>query len=125
MELLGDIQNSTEHIRSDMGKLLEAFREQSKKYEKDQGGSSERQHRQPPSARRIRNGLPKVEGDIHKYHALKETLVENTCSWIFSDPKWNEWMNYVESKGFWPILALSGEAGMGKSHLAASIYDKL
>ncbi|KAK2760824.1 hypothetical protein FQN54_002062 [Arachnomyces sp. PD_36] len=124
-ELLGDIQNATDHIRSDMTKLLEAFKEQSKKHEKEHGSSSSSERRQPPSARRIRNGLPEVEGDIHKYQVLKETLVKNTCSWIFSDPQWNEWMKYDESEGVRPILALSGEPGMGKSHLAAFIYDKL
>ncbi|KAH7108778.1 hypothetical protein EDB81DRAFT_430992 [Dactylonectria macrodidyma] len=124
-ELLGDIQNATEHIRSDMEKLLEAFKEQSKQHKKEHGSSTISERREPPSARRIRNGLPEVEGDIHKYHVLKETLVENTCSWIFSDPQWNEWMMHDESEGIRPILALNGEAGMGKSHLAACVYDKL
>lgn len=120
-EVLGTLQDTTEHIRGDMKKLLEAFNEQKK--ERGDKKQSATDKDKPPSAKRIRNLLPEVESETHEYHILKETLVEDTCAWVFSEPQWDEWMkNEVESQ---PLLAITGEPGMGKSHIAATVFDKL
>ncbi|KAF5975526.1 hypothetical protein FBULB1_7306 [Fusarium bulbicola] len=61
--------------------------------------------------------------DDHEYHALKETLLPDSCNWIFSEPEWEEWLKLPE--GSRPILAVASEPGTGKSHMAAALHDKL
>lgn len=119
--VMGSIQDNTEHIREDMAKLLEAFNEQKKSSSKK---SMATEHGKPTSARRIRNTLPEVEGEIDEYHILKDTLVDDTGTWVFSDPQWTEWLKQSESDGH-RALVVMGERGMGKSHLAATIFEKL
>ena len=142
---LGSIQDDTEHIRNDMSKLLAALKEQKSQAGRDQKKVMTTEHGKPPSAKRIRNTMPPVEGEIHEYHILKETLVPDTCTWIFSERQWTDWLSSYESHddgrkepesepqpqpgreaiGPHQILALTGEPGMGKSHMAAIIFDKL
>ncbi|KAJ9412530.1 hypothetical protein FOXG_14883 [Fusarium oxysporum f. sp. lycopersici 4287] len=81
------------------------------------------QANKPPSSSSIRNFMPIVPNDDHEYQALKETLLPDSCSWVFSEPEWEEWLKFPE--GTRPILALIAEPGAGKSHMAASLHDKL
>ena len=125
-QTLGSIQDDTEHIRSDMSKLLAVLSAQKKESGKEQKRSAAADQGKPPSAKRIRNTLPEVEDEIHEYHILKETLVEDTCTWVFSEQQWTDWIKYGhEGPETHPILAITGEPGMGKSHIAATVFDKL
>ncbi|KAH6891532.1 hypothetical protein B0T10DRAFT_605777 [Thelonectria olida] len=122
MEVMGAIRDTTENIRSDMAKLLKAFDEQKKDQSKDQRTKlSANEQSKPPSAKRIRNSLPDFEGEDHEYHILKETMIQETCTWVFSEPEWNEWWAHGKNR----VLAITGEPGFGKSHIGATIYDRL
>ncbi|KAF7563389.1 hypothetical protein G7046_g719 [Stylonectria norvegica] len=123
-EVMGAIRDTTENIRSDMTKLLKAFDEQKKDRSREQKGKpSSTEQNKPPSAKRIRNMLPEVEGEDHEYHILKETMVKDTCSWVSSEPLWEEWLSQEgDSRA---LLAITGQPGTGKSHIGATIFDKL
>lgn len=112
------IHENTENIKDDMAKLLKLFGEQGseKHLERPQGNK-------PPSANSIRNSLPVVGRDDHEYRVLKETLLPESCTWVFSEREWGKWLNMED--GTRPMLAITGHPGSGKSHLAASIHDKL
>ncbi|KAL6365743.1 hypothetical protein LRP88_00318 [Fusarium phalaenopsidis] len=120
MEVMGSIRDTTENIRNDMAKLLKAFNEQ----KEEKGGERRRtavvDQSKPPSAKRIRNILPEVEGEDYEYHILKDTIVKDTCNWIFNEAQWEEWMAQ-ESRS---LLAITGEPGTGKSHIGATVYEK-
>jgi len=53
---------------------------------------------------------------------LKDTIVPDTCNWVFEEPEWEQWH---ATEGPSPVLAISGDPGVGKSHIGASVYDKL
>ncbi|KAI5461781.1 hypothetical protein BGZ63DRAFT_386632 [Mariannaea sp. PMI_226] len=126
MELMGNIRDTTESIRSDMTKLLKAFEEQQKKSrgEEQRNKLSGMEQDKPPSAKRIRNTLLTVEGEDREYRILKETMIDETCTWIFSEPQWSEWRG-AQEPDLHRVLAVTGEAGTGKSHIGACVYDRL
>lgn len=121
MEVMGSIRDTTENIRNDMAKLLKAFNEQ----KKEQGGERARtvvvDQSKPPSAKRVRSILPDIEGEDHEYHIIKDTIVKDTCDWVFNEAQWEEWM----AQGSRSLLAITGEPGTGKSHIGATVYEKL
>ncbi|KAJ4251856.1 hypothetical protein NW762_011153 [Fusarium torreyae] len=122
-ETMDSIHDTTETIRNDMAKLLKAFNDQKKeKATKPKGKVSASDQNKPASAKRIRNLLPEVEGEDHEYYILKDTIVPDTCNWVFDEPQWDEWQ---ASEGPHPVLAITGQPGVGKSHIGASVYDKL
>lgn len=124
-EIMFSISQDTENIRSDVAKLLKAFTEQNAKHD-HKGKPSTQDAGKPASANKVRNTMPDVEGEGHEYQVLKETLIPDTCTWVFSQPEWEAWMKPDEDATVLkPILALGGQPGTGKSHLAATVYDKL
>lgn len=122
MEVMGSIRDTTEHIRNDMAKLLKAFNEQKKESGEQRGRNVVVDQSKPPSAKRIRNVLPEVEGEDHEYYILKDTIVKDTCKWVFNEAQWEEWMTKEEPRS---LLAITGEPGTGKSHIGATMYEKL
>ncbi|RFU74716.1 hypothetical protein TARUN_7528 [Trichoderma arundinaceum] len=124
-EIMFSISQDTENIRSDVAKLLKAFTEQNAKHD-HKGKPSTQDAGKPASANRVRNAMPDVEGEGHEYKVLKETLIPDTCTWVFSQPEWEAWMKQdAGTTTLKPILALTGQPGTGKSHLAAVVHDKL
>ncbi|KAH7136344.1 hypothetical protein EDB81DRAFT_693393 [Dactylonectria macrodidyma] len=124
MEVMGTIRDTTETIRNDMAKLLKAFEEEKKNRNKDQRSKvSAADQIKPASAKRIRNVLMTVQGDEHEYHILKETMVADTCTWVFSAPEWDQWFN--QEPGLQLPLAITGDPGSGKSHVGAAVYERL
>lgn len=122
--IMSSIQDTAENIRSDMAKLLKAFNDQKKDRGKDaKSKAAAPEQGKPASAKRIRNSLPDSEAGEQEYRILKETLVPDTCSWIFSEPEWEQWL--AKEDGTRGVLAIAGEPGTGKSHVGASVYDKL
>lgn len=125
-QTLGSIQEDTGHIRTVMDQVLAIVSTQKKESGGDRKRNAPADQGKHPSAARIRSLLPQVEGEAHEYDILKETLVHDTCSWVFSEPEWAEWLNHGdESEDNRPILVITGEQGMGKSHIAATVSDKL
>lgn len=124
-EIMSSISQDTENIRSDVAKLLKAFTEQNAKHD-HKGKPSNQDAGKPASASRVRNAMPDVEGEGHEYKILKETLIPDTCTWVFSQPEWESWIKQdTDATVLKPILALTGQPGAGKSHLAATVYDKI
>ncbi|KAL6864636.1 hypothetical protein J3F83DRAFT_742527 [Trichoderma novae-zelandiae] len=124
-EVMLNISQDTGSIRSDVAKLLKAFTEQNAKHD-HKGKPSNQDAGKPASANQVRNRMPDIEGEGHEYKVLKETLIPDTCTWIFSRPEWEAWVKEDQDATLLkPVLALSGLPGTGKSHLAASVYDKL
>ena len=120
-EVMDSIHQDTESIRSDMARLLRAFEDQ----RPDRKGKPAPQAaNKPASANSIRNYLPSVDGDGHEYAILAKTLVPDTCGWIFSQQQWTDWVKAKEDESR-PVLAITGQPGVGKSHLAAAVYGKL
>ncbi|KAK1676525.1 hypothetical protein BDP55DRAFT_550677 [Colletotrichum godetiae] len=126
MQVMSSIRNTTEMIQSDMAKLLKAFNDQKREEKKDRGndqrGKAAEQNK-PPSAKRIRNILVEVEGEDHEYHVLKETLVKDTCTWVFLQPAWDEWLKQGQTDHL--TLAITGDPGTGKSHIGLTVYERL
>ncbi|KAM0199639.1 hypothetical protein ACHAQI_012013 [Fusarium lateritium] len=112
------IHENTESIRGDIAKLLTLFDTQKK-----ERSTEKPQANRPPSANSVRNSMPEVFDDKHEYQTLKETLLPDSCGWVFSEPEWEEWLKMPD--GNRPILAITADPGTGKSHIAAAIYDKL
>ena len=123
--IMFNISQDTGSIRSDVAKLLKAFTEQNAKHD-HKGKPSNQDAGKPASANQVRNRMPDIEGEGHEYKVLKETLIPDTCTWVFSEPEWEAWIKQDgDTTVLKPILALSGLPGTGKSHLAASVYDRL
>ncbi|RBR06164.1 uncharacterized protein FIESC28_11179 [Fusarium coffeatum] len=118
-EVMSSIQENTETIRNDMAKLLKAFTDQKKETTKKPKTFN---NNKSVSANRIRNLFVEIEGEDHEYYVLKDTIIPDTCNWLFDEPQWEEWQ---PSKDPSPVLAISGDPGVGKSHIGATIYDKL
>jgi len=118
-EAIDTIQENTENIRDDVSKLLKLFSSSQKK----QGQIEKPQAKKPPSASGVRHAMPVVLNEDHEYNTLKETMVPQTCEWIFSEAGWTEWIGMKD--GARPIFAISAQPGAGKSHMAATVHDKL
>ncbi|KAK1512403.1 uncharacterized protein CCOS01_14643 [Colletotrichum costaricense] len=126
MQVMNSIRDTTEMIQSDMAKLLKAFNDQKREEKKDRGHDQRAkavEQNKPPSAKRIRNILVEVEGDGHEYLVLKETLVKDTCTWVFLQPAWDEWLKQGQADHL--TLAITGEPGSGKSHIGLTVYERL
>ncbi|GJC84386.1 hypothetical protein ColLi_07224 [Colletotrichum liriopes] len=126
MQVMSSIRDTTEIIRSDVAKLLKVIEDQKREHKKDrnndqQGKTSEQS--KPPSAKRIRNLLLEVEGEDHEYRILKETMVKDTCTWVFLQPQWEEWLRKNNDNR--SILAITGPPGSGKSHIGLAVYERL
>ncbi|KAJ4139750.1 hypothetical protein NW768_001094 [Fusarium equiseti] len=120
-EVMSSIQENTETIRNDMAKLLKAFTDQNKENSAKKKSSNFNSNKSA-SANRIRNLFVEIEGEDHEYYVLKDTIIPDTCNWVFDEPQWEQW-HKSEDPG--PVLAISGDPGVGKSHISASVYDKL
>jgi Cdc6-like AAA superfamily ATPase len=123
-QVLGAIQDTTERISTDVQKLILAFEEH--KRERAQEVRKKplvNDQMKAPLARQIRAILPNVESELHEYHILKETLVPETGNWIFEDPCWEQWLKQDDAAKI--PLAITGQPGTGKSHLATIMFDKL
>ncbi|KAH6665285.1 hypothetical protein F5X68DRAFT_250052 [Plectosphaerella plurivora] len=118
-ERLDNIHENTENIRDDVSKLLRLFGASNKPPQQPEKPVAKK----PPSANGVRHALPIVSNDDHEYRVLKETLIPDTCSWVFAEPEWETWLN--TPNGARPVLAVTAQPGAGKSHIAASIRDRL
>ncbi|KAH7186033.1 uncharacterized protein B0J16DRAFT_343130 [Fusarium flagelliforme] len=118
-EVMSSIHETTETIKNDMAKLIKAFENQKKETKKVKVVTS---NSKAALASRVRNLFVEIEGEDHEYYVLKDTIIPDTCNWVFEEPEWEQWHASQDPS---PILAISGEPGVGKSHIGASVYDKL
>lgn len=79
----------------------------------------------PPSgSARIRSYLDLGVDPQYVYNELKESILPDTGRWLFGDephPLWEAWLSRTGPQ----ILIIEGDGGVGKSCLAAAVYDHL
>ncbi|KAJ3963160.1 hypothetical protein N0V92_000142 [Colletotrichum tropicale] len=132
---MDSINENTENIKNDVAKLLKLFGGQTEESQanNDMLGSessvkgvqdAEESGDKTLSARAIRYFIPGLGRNIEEEsEALRGTLLPDFCNWVFSEPSWNDWL--AMNDGERPVLAITGQPGIGKSHLALALYDKL
>ncbi|KAF4422442.1 hypothetical protein CFRS1_v001515 [Colletotrichum fructicola] len=132
---MDSINENTENIKNDVAKLLKLFGGQTEESQANSdmlGSASSVKGVQDAkesgdktlSARAIRYFIPELGRNIEEEsEALRETLLPDFCNWVFSEPSWNDWLAMKEGER--PVLAITGQPGIGKSHLAVALYDKL
>ncbi|KAI8304646.1 hypothetical protein K4K61_006034 [Colletotrichum sp. SAR11_59] len=132
---IDSINENTENIKNDVAKLLKLFGGQTEESQANSdmiGSASSVKGVQDAkesgdkslSARAIRYFIPGLGRNIEEEsEALRETLLPDFCNWVISEPSWNDWL--VMKDGERPVLAITGQPGIGKSHLAVALYDKL
>ncbi|KAF4900646.1 hypothetical protein CGCF415_v010033 [Colletotrichum fructicola] len=132
---MDSINENTENIKNDVAKLLKLFGGQTEESQANSdmlGSASSVKGVQDAkesgdktlSARAIRYFIPGLGRNIEEEsEALRETLLPDFCNWVFSEPSWNDWLAMKEGER--PVLAITGQPGIGKSHLAVALYDKL
>ncbi|KAL6247191.1 hypothetical protein RBB50_005534 [Rhinocladiella similis] len=54
-----------------------------------------------------------------------DSFIPDSSTWIFDEPGWDSWHGQDASTSTSRLLVLEGPPGAGKSHLAASVYDRL
>ncbi|KAL2847867.1 hypothetical protein BJY01DRAFT_163919 [Aspergillus pseudoustus] len=119
-------QDSVRNELSDIRKLLLVFNERKAVDLSNEGGMNN--SRSNPSSRsRIRSVFADAGDPSCEYNEVKESLVPETCTWIFEEPEWTRWLGQVDEpvEESTRILLVSGSPGIGKSHLAAASFDKL
>ncbi|KAF4834555.1 hypothetical protein CGCTS75_v003096 [Colletotrichum tropicale] len=132
---MDSINENTENIKNDVAKLLKLFggKTEESQANNDMLGSessvkgvqdAEESGDKTLSARAIRYFIPGLGRNIEEEsEALRGTLLPDFCNWVFSEPSWNDWL--AMNDGERPVLAITGQPGIGKSHLALALYDKL
>lgn len=124
--LLQEMTAKQNAIYNDVKKLLE-FEQDRRRNDSlsKQSGSKPSGNAKPPTSNSVRISFGYTKDPEREYQSLRQSLLPGTASWIFDEPKWEAWAGESEDDTVSPILAVSGPRGMGKSHLAASIYDHL
>ncbi|KAK0373549.1 hypothetical protein CLIM01_09075 [Colletotrichum limetticola] len=74
-------------------------------------------------SRGLLNGLMAIGNNDYQYQGLKQTHILGSCSWLPLEAQWEKWHEIDDGKR--PLLVVTGYPGVGKSHLAAAIYEKL
>ncbi|KAF5492119.1 hypothetical protein CGCS363_v010369 [Colletotrichum siamense] len=132
---MDSINENTENIKNDVAKLLKLFGGQTEESQANSdllGSASSVKSVQDAqesgdktlSARAIRYFIPGLGRNIEEeFKALRETLLPDFCNWVFSEPSWNDWLAMKDGER--PVFAITGQPGIGKSHLAVALYDKL
>lgn len=124
--MLKEITEKQNTIYNDVKKLLE-FEMDRRRNESlpKQSGPKSSGNSKPPTSNSVRIALGYSTDPDKEYKSLQHSLIPNTGTWIFEEPEWKAWAEQGEADDVSPILAVSGPRGTGKSHLAASIYDRL
>jgi hypothetical protein len=108
-EMLKRLEEGGDAIHSDIKKLLQLVGEQKKALSGSNSKSSKANQGKPPTSNRIRSFLSQVNGDDVEYLNLEDSKLPDTCTWIFSDPVWEAWMN--EENRSTTLLEISGGPG--------------
>ncbi|KAG8161352.1 hypothetical protein KVR01_009616 [Diaporthe batatas] len=124
MQEIAEKQNSIYH---DVKQLLqfEMDRRRNEPLPKQSGAKASGVGNKPPTSNSVRNLLGCSTDPDKEYQSLRRSLIPETGTWIFEEPEWKSWVEPGEGGDVSPILAVAGPRGTGKSHLAASIYDRL
>ncbi|EXF77365.1 hypothetical protein CFIO01_10138 [Colletotrichum fioriniae PJ7] len=125
-ELLESFRNTVDSIYNETRRngvvLAMVLRKLSEKPE-DEKQLEISQAKNHASSRGLLNGLMAVGNNNYKYQSLKLTHIMGSCSWLALEAEWEQWHEIDNGKR--PLLVVTGYPGVGKSHLAAAIYEKL
>lgn len=124
--MLQEMAEKQDTMYNDVKKLLE-FEMDRRRNESlpKQSGTKSSGNAKPPTSNSVRNALGYSTDPEKEYQSLRHSLIPETGTWIFEEPEWKAWAGQGEGDDVSPILAVLGARGTGKSHLAASIYDRL
>jgi hypothetical protein len=129
-KMLESVLQSQDGVRSDLQniqKLLVMFEER-RGEDASKGRTAPKasgSSKKPPTSNQVRSFFLETLNPIHEYLYVKESFISETCTWIFDEPLWASWLSPEPGTEACRILALTASAGTGKSHLAASVYDRL
>nr|CEG05133.1 unnamed protein product [Fusarium clavum] len=123
LAMMKSIQDTTERMSEDLAKLIKTIEGQKNKSDNGVSNKSFAEEDKPLTAMRLRNMLPIVHDEGLEYRILKDTMLGDTCTWVFLEPNWREWLKKT-SDGH-SVLAITGPAGLGKSHISAAVHDRL
>ena len=128
-KMLETVIQSQDSVRSDLmsiQRLLVMLEERRREdTPKQRVGKASGQGKKPPTSNQVRSYFEETLNPFHEYHNIKESFIGETSIWIFEEPLWESWLAQKHGSNAPQILSLFGPAGSGKSHLAASAYDKL
>lgn len=127
-QMLETVLERQDGVRTDLmsiHKLLVVFNERRQEESAKQSGNKAGNRNKPPTSNRVRSMFGDTMNPAHEYQDIKDSLIPETCSWIFDEPTWAEWVAQEKEKNTPRILVLSGPPGAGKSHLAACAHDQL
>ncbi|KAK6341310.1 hypothetical protein TWF696_008389 [Orbilia brochopaga] len=65
------------------------------------------------------------EDDKNRIENSKDQLIEQSCSWILSNPYFRMWLPLRESDASMPVLWIEGGPGKGKTMIMMSIVNRL
>lgn len=124
--MLQEMAEKQNTMFNDVKKLLEFEMDRRRKESlPKQSGTKSSGNSKPPTSNSVRMTLGYSTDPGKEYQSLRHSLIPDTGTWIFEEPAWKAWAEQGEGDDVSPILAVSGPRGSGKSHLAASIYDRL
>jgi hypothetical protein len=69
----------------------------------------------------LKSFLRPDESTADRFSELRSSTTPDTCQWVFDKPEFQNWTTKNDA----PILLITGPSGFGKSHLAASIVEKV
>ena len=69
----------------------------------------------------LKSFLRPDESTADRFNELRSSTTPATCQWVFDKPEFKDWTTREDA----PILIITGPSGFGKSHLAASIVEKV
>lgn len=127
-QILQVVLDRQDGVRTDLmniHKLLLVFNQRRQEDSVKQGGGKSANKNKPPTSNRVRNLFGDTMNPAHEYQDIKDSLVPETCGWVFGEPIWAEWVAQEKEKDTPRILVLSGPPGAGKSHLAVCAHDQL
>jgi hypothetical protein len=127
-QMLEAVLERQDGVRNDLlniHKLLVVFNERRQEDSTNQGRSKPTNRNKPPTSNRVRSVFEETMDPAHEYHGIKDTLIPDTCTWLFDEQVWAEWIAQEKGKDTSRILVISGPPGAGKSHLAAAAHDQL
>ena len=127
-QMLEAVLERQDGVRNDLlniHKLLVVFNERRQEDLTNQGRSKPTNRNKPPTSNRVRSVFEETMDPAHEYHGIKDTLIPDTCTWLFDEQVWAEWIAQEKGKDTSRILVISGPPGAGKSHLAAAAHDQL
>ncbi|KAM3425267.1 hypothetical protein BST61_g7215 [Cercospora zeina] len=127
-KMLESVLEHQEEVKSDLKniqKLLTMFDQQNRESGVPKASKAASKTK-PATSNRVRTYFEDTVDPAFLYHGIKERLLPDTCQWLFDEEPWESFISPENApRERLAILAIEGDAGHGKSHIAVSVYDHL